>query len=462
MATNKKTYLTVITFLILEVLAFVSFTLTNSVILYAIAGFGLLFAMIFINLDKMKAKDFSPIGWILIPLVIFALLNIVSSFNSITNGMSISLLSSVGLLSFFGLGYLSQSNPYFTMKKGMLVIYSAIAVLAILSLIMTFISYTPFYTITYSGMYIYYQGTRIALGDSAKMLFGFSIADVSVQYFQLFGTLLFSSVIGLRFINPKTQTREFIIYCVYAILGLISILFTINKMNILSSILVIIFLPLIAFWPKKKKICDAYSYIFYGLVGLCVIGVLIFILNALKVSFVSDIIASNALLDKLFNTNRISASWVEIIQKTFNFNNILGLSPVYTKDVISSGNIFLDMFETTGLFGGIAFIVFFVMAFRQICKYFKSNRDDELTRTLIIGFIGVFFIYNLFCYDLTPIKDNMDPFTVLPVQFNGLFMIVLFLIGYTFEFKKEEQKVVETETRNDEIIIDAEVVTYEE
>lgn len=462
MATNKKTYLTVLTFLILEVLAFVSFTLTNSVILYAIAGFGLLFATIFVNLDKMKLKDFSPIGWILIPLVIFALLNFVSTFNSITNGMSMALLSSIGLLSFFALGYLAQSIPSFSMSKGILVIYSAIAVLVIISLIMTFISYTPFYTWLYNDKYIYYQGTRISIGDSAKMLFGFSMADISIEYFQMFSTLLFSSVVGLRFVSPKKQTREFVLFALLAFVGLMTMVFTINKMNILTGVLTILFLLFITFFPKKEKTLKVYSYLFYLVAGfICVLG-LIFILNALNVSFVSNVIKSNGLLDKLFNSNRISVVWVEIIQKTFNFNNLMGLSPKFTNDIISSGNIFLDMFETTGLIGGISFIVFAIMAVRQVAKYFMSSRDDDLTKHLIVSFIGVFFLYNLLCYDLTPMKDGMNPFTILPVQYNGLFMIAMFLLGYVFLYQKAEAVVEDVPVESSEIVIEEEVITYED
>lgn len=466
MANNKKTYFTVITFLILEVLAFIAFNLTNSVILYAIGGFGLLFAVAYVNIDKIKAKDFLPIAIVLVPLVIFAILNIVSPYLMQSKGLSMSLLSSIAMVSFLMLGYLSQSVKQFNLYKGLLVIYCSIAVLMCLGLLLTFISYTPFYTWLYSNSYIYYQGTRISVSDSAKMLYGFGIGDVSIQYFQLFGTILLSSFVALRHVSIKKQTGEFVLFALCGMIGLIAVIFTINKTNLLTFAATIALLLVIVFYPKKDKQRKVLSYVGLGLLGIvCILGI-IFVLNALDVSFVSSIIRNNSILNKLFTTNRISAAWVEGINRAFISNNLFGLNllhsggAIYTSSIYSSGNIFIDAFSTNGILGGLVFLVFGVLAIRQFIKYYFSSFDDEVTRKLVCALAGAFLMYCLFAYDLTPLKDNINAFDILPFQFNGLFMVVLFLLGRTALLKFDNEKEIvkeEIETIENDIIIESEI-----
>lgn len=466
MANNKKTYFTVITFLILEVLAFIAFNLTNSVILYAIGGFGLLFAVTYANIEKIKAKDFLPIVMVIVPLIIFALLNILSPYLMQSKGLSMSLLCSISMVSFLALGYLSQSVKQFNLYKGLLVIYCSIAVLMSLGLLLTFISYTPFYTWLYSNSYIYYQGTRISVSDSAKMLYGFGIADVSIQYFQLFGTILLSSFVALRHVSVKKQTGEFILFAICGVIGLITVIFTINKTNLLTFAATIALLLVVVLYPKKDKQRKILSYIGLGLLGIvCVLGI-IFVLNALDVSFVSSIIRNNSILNKLFTTNRISAAWVEGIRRAFTSNNLIGLNllhngnAIYTSSIYSSGNIFIDAFNTNGILGGLAFLVFGILAIRQFIKYYFSSLDDEVTRKLVCALAGAFLMYCMFAYDLTPLKDNINAFDILPFQFNGLFMVVLFLLGRTALLKFSNEKEIikeEIKVEENDVIIESEI-----
>ena len=66
-------------------------------------------------------------------------------------------------------------------------------------------------------------------------------------------------------------------------------------------------------------------------------------------------------------------------------------------------------------------------------------------------------LYCLFAYDLTPLKDNINAFDILPFQFNGLFMVVLFLLGRTVLLKFNNEKEIvkeEIETIENDIIIE--------
>ena len=467
MTKNKKTYITVITFLILEALAFLAFTLTNSIILYSIAGVGLLFAVLYINIDNIKLKDFRPLVFVLVPLVIFGLMHIVSPYLAATNGSAAALLASLAMIAFFALGYLSQTLETFSLSKALLVIYTSLSVLMIISLIFLLIGYRPMYTWFNAGDYIYYQGNRVLLSENTKMLYGFGIAHVSIQYFQLFATVLFSSVIGLVKISPKQNTREFVLYAFNALVGLISIIFTINKLNLLTFAVIFIYLLVILFLPKDEKGHKIVNYICIVLLALFVILGLIFVLNSLNVSFVSDIISSNKILDKIFNSNLISSSYLDALKSNIILNNgainwfglNVGAGGLYTSEVISSGNILIDTLSYTGVIGCLAFVIFSFFAFKQLITYFYSSKDDDTIRSLVVGFVGTFYLYCMFGYDMTPLREIDNDFSVLPFSFNGLFFVVLFLIGRAYLLNKSENKVIVEESV---IIEESEEPQYEE
>lgn len=466
MAKNKKTYITVITFLILEALAFLSFALTNSLILYSIAGVGLLFAVFYINIDTIKLKDFRPIVFALIPLVIFGIVHIISPYLGATNGGATSLLVCLTMIAFFALGYLSQNLETFSLSKALLVIYTSISVLMIITIIFLLISYRPLYTWFNVGDYIYYQGNRVLLSDYTKMLYGFGIAHVSIQYFQLFATVLFSSIIALVKISPKKNTREFVLYSFNALVGLISIIFTINKLNLFTFAMILVYLVVILCLPKGEGGYKIVKYICFIATAIIFLLALIFILNSLEISFISDFLSSNKLLDKIFNSNRISVSFLDglkdaiITNGTLNlFGKNIGAGGLYTSEIVSSGNIFIDALNYTGVIGCLGFVLFTVFAFKQLIKYFYSQQDDELTRTLVLAFVGAFYLYCMFGYDMSPLREIDNAFSVMPFTFNGLFFVVLFLIGRSFVFSKTNNIIQEKESV---VFLESEEEQYEE
>ena len=440
MSEKLKDYGEVLTFLILETLAFVSFTLGNSLLLYFIFGLIAVVAILLLNLNKLKELDWVKYLIFLIPFVIFAILSGFSKFTLNNFSILTNFIVCFSLMLFITLGFIAQKVNSFKLSVAMTVIYGALAILVGISLIYSMIRYVPFYPFIFEGKYIYYEGERILIDNTSKMLIGFRFEDMEIQYFQIFGMLLFTSIVGLKFINPKKETRKFIIYCVYSLIGFLAILFTMTKINLLSDGLVILFLVFILFIPKKRKWLVPTLYTILGVVGF---GFLIFFLNAQSgwdlTAGLRGLIANNSLLNKLFNANRISTPIAKALDGCLNGSNLFGFSYNFTSfpDYMPSNMFLFDTIIYNGIFAAIALVVFIVFVAKSLVRYFNSNQDDELTRNLVVCFIGAFFIYGFFALSSAPYSHYSN---LIPMQQNAMFLIVLFLIGNTINFKTLEKE----------------------
>ena len=163
-----KDYSEILSFFILEVLAFVSFTLGNSLLIYFLFGILAFLFVLILNFSKIKELDWMRYLLFLIPFIIFAILSGFSRFNLINNSLLTNFLVCLSLLLFLTLGFLSQTIEGFKLSTAMLVIYGGIAILVSISLIYTMIRYVPFYPLIYAGKYYYYEGERVLIGESVK------------------------------------------------------------------------------------------------------------------------------------------------------------------------------------------------------------------------------------------------------------------------------------------------------
>lgn len=436
MLQKLKDYSEILSFFILEVLAFVSFTLGNSLLIYFLFGILAFLFVLILNFSKIKELDWMRYLLFLIPFIIFAILSGFSRFNLINNSLLTNFLVCFSLLLFLTLGFLSQTIEGFKLSTAMLVIYGGIAILVSISLIYTMIRYVPFYPLIYAGKYYYYEGERVLIGESVKMLVGFSFADIKIEYFQLFANLLFTSIVGLKFISYKKETKKFIIYCLYALIGFLSMIFTMNKLTILLDILVILSLLFILFIPKKRKILMP---IFYCMVSVIGVGFIIFFLNAQSsweaTQGLRNLISSNAILNKLFNANRISAPIIQTLNGCLNGLNLFGFNYAISQIGVSNNPLTSSLpanswlFDTilyNGFFAAVCLIVFVVFVFKQAIKYFNSEHDDILTRHCVVSFILIFFVFGLFGLSSQPYQHFSN---LIPLQQNAMFLIVLFLVG---------------------------------
>ena len=242
-------------FLLLEVLAFVSFGLSNSYIVYAFVGVAVALILLVAHFSLLRKEGLSSIAIFLIPLLLFGFITALNTFNASTNtSMLVRVLTPFGFLAFSSLGYLSTFNKSFKISTALTLIYGGLALYVSICLIATMIQFVPFYTIIYKNYYIYYNGARTssAIGAMSYVLNGFSIHEATLAYFSLFPSVLSTSVIALLFISPKRETKKFVLYSIFSFIALITLLFTPTRMTLITDFLIAVVLVLIVLFGKNK------------------------------------------------------------------------------------------------------------------------------------------------------------------------------------------------------------------
>ena len=101
-------------FLLLEVLTFVSFGLSNSYIVYAFIGIAVAIVLFGAHFVVLKKEGLSNLIIFIIPLLLYGFVTALSVFNSaIGTSVLIRVLTPFGFLAFALLGYLSSFNKSF-------------------------------------------------------------------------------------------------------------------------------------------------------------------------------------------------------------------------------------------------------------------------------------------------------------------------------------------------------------
>ena len=439
---EKANYGALISFFVFELLAITAFTLGNSVIIYSVIAILSLILILFIGVKDFKMKQSADFFIFLIPLFIFAALTAFSAFSIKNISMLINIFSLLGVMSFALIGFLSRKSEKFKISTALLVIYGAIALLVIMSFIMTMISYVPFYPLIYKGMYFYYNGSPYPAYTDANQLMGFAFSDVSIEYYTLFSVLLLTSVVGLRFISFKENKREFFLYLAFAVLGFISCLFALNEMSLITLPIVILFLLFVMLYPKEGKSMKIAKIIFYVLLALAALGLLIFFLNAQTswagVEPLQNIIKSIGVLNKIFNGNHISAAINQIL--SVNLSDLfLGYSGnpylIFSNKMLSDSLIF-DSILTSGLIAVIALIVFMMFTVKVLKRYYLTSEDSPTYKHLVVAFSGTLFIFSILSLDSSPETHSLY---IQPATSNAMFLITVFLIGYSYTARKPQK-----------------------
>ncbi len=431
----------VVVFFTLEVLAFIAFSLGSSYILFSILSFVLLIFLILVTFRQIKSDGLASFGFFLFPIFIFGVLSALSVF---TKDPMFSLSGTaffipIGMTCFAACGYLVASIKSFSISKALLVIYSALAILVLINLLATMVEFTPFYTLIYRNKFIYYNGdiSEVPISEMAFALLGFSISEVSVEYFSLFPSLLLTAVIPLFFLKFKQNKTIFLLYLAYSVLGLFSLLTTVSKTTLVSDALIFVIVLLVLLFAKlnwKGKVLKIVSIIFGS---LFLLGLVVLFLNAQEgasgiFASLQDFISGNPILNKLFNGNRFAGSYNKILNallttnSTGDFVYLFGFYPTYNVPV--SNSWLFDSFMTSGIFGVLFFVGFLVLGVRQLLIYYRKSGDNIKDKAMIVAFIFCFFAYSIINFDMTPLIFSR---TLSPIYLSGPFLVTLFLFSYT-------------------------------
>ena len=463
---DLTSYGVVVGFLSIEVLAFLSFNLGQSFILYGVLSLVLAALLLLVTFRQIKKDGISSFAFFIFPVLVFGILTALSKFNSQSVG-HIGLAETIFVpiaLSCIGLaGYLTSTISKFKVRYMMLVIYGALALFVFINLVITMIYYVPFYTLLYKNSYIVYDGkpSVLPIGSMAYMLFGFTVQEVTIEYFSLFPSILLTAVIPLFFIKFKENKRDFLLFLGFAILAFITLVFTISKITLLTDIVLVLGIAIIVVAGKIKKSRSVINGLFIGFGIAFLIVLMILFLNAqTSWSFLSSLqgaLNQGNLISRLFTTNRFSSKIINVFQDLFTSFKLFGWPTGYYAYQYPNGvaqdvsNIWLfDNIVSSGLFGAIFFMVALVIGVRRMFKYFTNSEDEDADKFAIAGYVLGTLVISLLLFDVTPLvnSDAMFPFFT-----SGPVLIILFLLGYVFNKSNKIEEVETPEKEEKEIKI---------
>ena len=459
---ENKSFKSILSFLILEVLAFTSFSFGAFSYLAFVLAF---FSMIFL-LDIISNKEWKALLPIIGSIVILGAISALGKFSSQSFRGYINIATFLGMIAFFIIGMFIKKT-YKKVDIMLLIIASAIAIHLLISLIVTLSSYGLFHVIRFSNKFYFYNAIQYDVSKEALMLIGLSFKKVNINYFSLFPIILTSGFASLLFIDYKANRNKFLIILGFASFGLISLIL-VGNFKALSYLLLILIL---AIWYKLMHIDnisnknDKYQNIVKKInkiihIGLYVILVAILIIlficminakGSISDSPISHAISNNSFLNKLFNTNSIMSNINPILEKALSSSCLFGYDRAsgYINNYIvynDSRYFEFEVLKQIGIIGLLFLIIFIIASYELVRKYLNSDNENKEFKILIVSILAIYLFYQTFSYT-SFICVHEDTYYSLFHQES--FFIILFLLGYVF---KPLGKDVEEQIDNQEYV----------
>lgn len=422
----------ILTFLILEVVALTAFNFGNISYIFGLAGALIAIVGVFFLLEIEEDKR--SLLFILIPTGLLLVISLIGSFNAFSKGFST--LSNISLLfslpSFLLIGfYLRKLNDVKT-RTVLIVIGGALAAITIFGLFSTIFEYGFFYKLIYKNKpNYYYNGIPYDVTKEMYWLIGFGFTEVYVEYGSLFAILTASFLPGLLFLSPKKDRNDFIISAAIGGVGLITLLVLPNFKAIFVLVAASLFALIYKFFKNNKKVVSIAGISFVSLLGILA---LFFILTLVNVAigykfpgFLNRVFVQNGIMKKV--TSVIEAMFMKVGGKLSNF---FGLMPTISNEKVTwlETNMFeVQLLKELGLIGTILFGVFLVMMGYFVWQYIKKNEDSDCAKNIFVVMILSFLIYeSLFnLIVIGPHIDSYESFLRSPTL-----LVILFIFGYIF------------------------------
>ena len=449
-------YSAAITFLALEFLALIAFNFSGSFVVFGALSLALVVLLILFNIGEIKVNGLSNVGLFFIPLVLFTLLTAISPYmvphmkvGDFTAAELVFIPS--GILPIAFAGYLLSIDRNFKIKNLLIVVFGALAIYTLLNLLVNLVYFGAFYPIIYKGYRLYYGGliSSLSVDKFAYTLEGFKFIEVEMHHYVLYPILLLSSSVMLLYLSPKKEKVQFIVYAVYTFIALLSLILVPSVLS-LASIVAVGLLLLVIFFGKRfvktRKVFKISMIVFLALFGL---GYLAFIVNNQSfLSGIQNMVASNSLLNRIFNTNGYAQTYSPVVNNIFNSNHIFGFASIEVdidiyEEVHLSGGFIFDTFLTSGVFGVLSLFAFIFVGFKSFKKYFYSHSDEFHYQALLLLFAVLFIGFSAFF--------NSGEYALYyriykPIYMTAPFMITTFIFSYVYckshpyvpEVKKEE------------------------
>ena len=189
--TKISKYGIAITFLALEVFAFIAFSFGSSYLLFAILSTALAILLAIFYINDIKRSDYAATAFFIFPIFLFSLLVALGIYMKghriVDNEFSLveTIFIPIGTSAIAFCGYALGVDKDFKIRHFLLVIYSALGVLVIINLIANLVHFGPFYNIIYKGYHIYYRGliSSRPIEDMAYTLEGFKLIEVDIKHY---------------------------------------------------------------------------------------------------------------------------------------------------------------------------------------------------------------------------------------------------------------------------------------
>lgn len=422
-------------------LIFVAFNFIDNYIVFISLGIAANFVLFFFDKKKIDDKNLLWFFLSIIPLFGLGFFAMTSKFNMDYNAnysTARMIFLMIGLIYIPFLGFQVRMSDKFNIKKALMFIYLALGVWMLINYLITLFSFGPFYTFIYPNKYFFEYGHvgRIAIGETAYMLLGFSATRVTVSFFNIFACVLSSAILGVFFVSYKEDKRSFLMYAICGSIGLLSMILTLSKETAPADIVVLIGFALVVLFGKKiikfNKPVKIVTYVIAGLAGL---GFVLFFLNALGILHLDG----NGALSVIFGENGFLGRYHDILAPingdTKHLDGYDGF--LVGEDALSfSGSWLFDMAGIAQLYGWLCFIAFVVILFIRYAIYYKTTKNPLIVKIMLMGFILGLLLCTLVSYRSIPYYETKE---YLPVFFISPFIILLFIYGYMGK-NEEEQK----------------------
>lgn len=431
----------IITFLILEVVALTAFNFGNISYIFGLAGAFLAVIGCFFAYEVSKEKK--EFLWLLLPVGILFLISGTGSFNSYSKSFSsignISLFLS--LPAFLALGFFIRKLEDVKPKTVLFAVGGGLAAITLFGLFSTLIEYGPFYSLIYKNTpNYYYNGIPYDITQEMFWLSGFEFGEVYIEYGSLFAILCASFLPGLLFISPRKNRNDFIICALIGGIGILTLLIIPNFKAIIVVAIASSFAFILKFLKNHKKVQEILGISFLAIVGL---GILFF---ALALTNAALGFKFSGILDRIFVSNRIMLKTQPVFEALFakvdgQMVNLFGLqSYVYNERVLlTETNIFeVELLKEVGLFGVILFLGFVIMMGYFVWKYIKNGKDDDSVKSIVVVLLLSFF-FTSSMFNAVIIAPHNDV-SYNPFLRSSLLLVVLFLLGYIYRAPTKEEE----------------------
>ena len=439
--TYNKKYSSLLAFLAIELLLFTSLNLANYGMLFRYLAILLALALVPITLLAYKKEDWLNVGLLFgLPLLAYGTFMAFSPLYFLLQNTLDNIVMILSLLAFLLIGLSLAHTDDFNIEKGLAAIFAGLAILLAVSLLYTIWRYTFFYVVRFQGQTLYFDGEAYAISNEAKFLFGFDFKEVKTSYLASYATILAPLSLGLLFI-PFKQIKKFDYIWIFAgVVGLLTIIllpYVAAIKYLLPALALALFLR---FYPKHRKWREIASYGLYAFLGIFLVAIILLLLYAFEVSFMTNLVASNPIFSRLFG-NHLVTSYAKVIQASLT-HPFGGLHPIIVGNTFieSTRSALFDTLYQGGFFPTLGLLALMIFGGYSMVIYYLKSSDVKHHKVLIILFCTTYLINSLFNIDYAPFVREGQRIYKTPFFSDLITLLVVFLIGYAYQSANKQAK----------------------